>query len=121
VEALLDTNFIIACIKRNIDFLDVLESKGFKPVLAHEVYQELKDLRATATLGDRVALDIALTLFERRKVHKMTLGHRKVDEGLILKGKQGAYIATLDAGIKRVVPSSIGISNASNTLDITRQ
>jgi hypothetical protein len=44
-----------------------------------------------------------------------------VDEGLIAKGKQGAYIATLDSGIRRVVPGRIGIANAQNSLEITRQ
>lgn len=121
MEAILDTNFILACLRRNISFLDELEAQGFKPMLAHEVFEELKDLRQTATLSDRVALDLAFALFEKRKVHKMTLGHHKVDEGLIIKGKKGAYIATLDAGIRRVVPNSIGISNAQNTIEITRQ
>ncbi|MBM3230465.1 hypothetical protein FJZ22_02305 [Candidatus Pacearchaeota archaeon] len=121
MEAILDTNFILACLRRNISFLDELEAQGFKPILAHEVFEELKDLRQTATLSDRVALDLAFALFEKRKVHKMTLGHHKVDEGLIIKGKKGAYIATLDAGIRRVVPNSIGISNAQNTIEITRQ
>lgn len=121
MDALLDTNFIIACLKRNIPFLDLLEAEGFTPRLPHEVYQELKDIRATATLSDRVALDLALALFEKRKVHKMTLGHHIVDEGLIAQGKKGTYIATLDAGIRRVVPHSIGIANARNALDITRQ
>ncbi|MSS74992.1 hypothetical protein EXS73_02155 [Candidatus Pacearchaeota archaeon] len=121
MEAILDTNFILACLKRKINFLDDLEEQGFKPILAHEVYQELKDVRQTATLSDRVALDLALALFEKRKVHKMTLGHHKVDEGLIAKGKKGAYIATLDAGIRRLVPNSIGINNAQNSLEITRQ
>jgi rRNA-processing protein FCF1 len=121
MEALLDTNFIIACIKRNMDFLTLLEEKGFTPFLSHEVYQELKDVRQTATMSDRVALDLAFTLFEKRKVKKMTLGHHTVDEGLIAKGKKGAYIATLDAGIRRLVPNSIGISNAQNNLEISRQ
>ncbi len=121
MEAILDTNFIMACLKRNINFLDELEGQGFKPMLAHEVFQELRDLRKTATLSDRVALDLAFALFEKRTVHKMTLGHQKVDQGLIAKGKKGAYIATLDAAIRRTVPNSIGISNAQNTLEITRQ
>lgn len=121
MEAILDTNFILACVKRKINFLDDLEAQGFTPILAHEVYEELKDIRQTATLSDRVALDLAFALFEKRKVRKMTLGHHKVDEGLIAKGKKGAYIATLDGGIRRLVPNSIGVANAQNMLEITRQ
>lgn len=118
MEVLLDTNFIIACVKRNIDFLAQLEEAGYKPVLAHEVLEELKDLRNNVKRDDKVAIDLALALFARRKVHKMKLGHHVVDEGLQKYGKEGMILATLDGALKRTVSQTIGISDARNALDL---
>ena len=45
MEAVLDTNFIVSCVKKKIDFISELENLGFKIVLPKEIFQELKDLR----------------------------------------------------------------------------
>ena len=51
----------------------------------------------------------------------MKLGNRSVDGGLIEKGKQGYYIATLDNAIRRVIPNKIVISSAQNSLQVERR
>src|SRR3989344_212441 len=107
MEALLDTNFIVSCILKKIDFLEELEGMGFKVILPREVLQELKDLKKKRISHDeRVAIALAFKLFSSsRRVKKMTMGHNIVDNALIEKGKEGFYIATLDNGIKRQVPN----------------
>lgn len=120
MEALLDTNFMISCVKLNIDFLEELENLGFKAVISREVIQEMKDLRLKVSHDERVAIDIALVKIEDKKVHKNRLGARTIDEGLIAKGKEGIYIATLDTAIKRVVPNKIVISDSQKKLIIER-
>jgi len=126
MKVLLDTNFVISCIRKNIDFISQLESLGFNVVLPLEVLQELKDLRKNPgeNRADRAAIDIAFELFEKRKVKKMSLGSlkskQKLDEKLIHKGKDGYYIATLDNEIKRSVPNKIIILNAKNEVGIER-
>lgn len=119
VEAILDSNFIIACVRKNIDFLSQLEEQGYRVLLPREVFHELRDLRLKLPHADRTAIDVALDLFEKRKVKKMRLGHENVDQGLITKGKQGAYIATLDVAIKRSVPHSIGILSAQQRVGVS--
>ena len=121
MEVLLDTNFIISAIKQRIDFNEELKEMGFgRVIVPREVMQELKDLRFKVPMADRQAIDIALTLFSSKKIEKAKVGGKNVDEGLIAKGKQGAYIATLDAAIKRIVPNRVVISNAGNGLIIER-
>jgi len=126
MRVLLDTNFIISCIRKNIDFISQLEEQGFKVVLPLEVLQELKDLRKNSkeSKADRTAIDVAFELFEKRKIKKMTLGStkskEKLDEKLIHKGKDGYYIATLDNEIKRSVPNKVIILNAKNEVGIER-
>lgn len=121
MEVLLDTNFIISSVKKKIDFISELESMGFKVILPREVFQELKDLRLKVQKSDKSAIDLALKLFESKKIKKTTIGHMKVDKGLIEKGRQGFYIATLDKGIRRCVPNRIIISNSKNSLIIDRE
>jgi rRNA-processing protein FCF1 len=121
MEVLLDSSFIISCLKRNIDFIDSLESQGFKIMVPREVLQELKDLKMKSKREDRVAIDLALEMFERRKVKKMSLGNDSVDSCLIKKGKEGYYIATLDGAIRRMVPNKIFIKNSGNDIEIERK
>lgn len=116
MEAVLDTSFIISCIKRRIDFMNVLAEQGFTVKVPNEVVEELKDLRLKVRHDERIAINVALELFSQKKIKKLTLGSRSVDEGLISKGKQGAYIATLDREIKRNVPYSLIISAAQNSI-----
>lgn len=120
MEVILDTSFIVSCIRKNIDFLDWFEQEGFKVLLPLEVYQELKDLRLKVGHDERMAVDVALELLTTKKVKKTKLGNTKVDAGLIALGKKGAYIATLDAAIKRVVPNKVFIKAAQNSLEIQR-
>jgi len=120
MEVLLDSNFIISSIKKKIDFISELEAMGFKIILPRGVFQELKDLRLKVQHSDKSAIDIALKLFESKKIKKATIGNLNVDKGLIEKGRQGFYIATLDKEIKRHVPNRVIISNSKNSILIDR-
>ena len=126
MNVLLDTNFIISCIRKKIDFIDQLEDLGFKVILPREVLEELKDLRKSPKQSrlDRAAINVAFEMFEKRKVKKVSLGkslqNKHVDEALIAKGKQGYYIATLDSAVKRAVPNKVVIYNARKRVGIQR-
>jgi len=105
---------------KNIPFIEQLQEKGFEILLAREVMQELKDLRLKLPHNERLAIDIGTDLLEKAKLKKVTLSQEKVDLGLIKKGKDGYYIATLDAAIKREVPNRVVISSAQNAISIER-
>jgi len=68
----------------------------------------------------RMDVEVALTQLESKRVKRISLGSKKVDEGLIAKGKEGVYIATLDSTVKRAVPNRVVISGAKNSLIIDR-
>jgi rRNA-processing protein FCF1 len=120
MEVLLDSSFIISCIRKRIDFLSDLEEQGFRVKVPREVLQEIKDVRLKpqSTHDDRIACDVALQMIEKRKVKKITLGSGKVDDGLIEKGKEGYYIATLDGGIKNKVSKIVVIFGAKKGVGI---
>lgn len=120
MEAILDSNFIISCIKKKIDFLSQLEAMGFRICLPKEVFQELKDIRLNVPHSDKEAIEIALQMFSNKKIKKMSLGKGSVDSGLIAAGKKGAYIATLDSLIKHIVPNKILIKDSTKGLEVER-
>lgn len=120
MQVILDSSFIISCVRERIDFLTQLEEQGFTPVVPREVFQEMKDLRTSnrASREDRLAVDVALEILEKKKVKKTTLGEGKVDEFLIRKGQEGIFIATLDNGIKKKIPKKIVIFKAQNRVGV---
>jgi len=120
MKVILDSNFIISCVKRNIPFIDQLQEKGFEILLAREIMQELKDLRFKVAHDERAAIDLGVEMITKAKLKKISLSHDKVDLGLIQKGKKGYYIATLDAAIKREIPLRVMISNSQNSILVER-
>jgi len=122
MEVLLDTNFVVSCILKNIDFISELEDMGLKPTVPREVIQELKDLKTEKKTSHyaAMAIDLALQFFEDKKIKKTRIGGKTVDLGLIEKGREGIYIATLDREIKRSVPNRVIIDAAKKQLKIDR-
>lgn len=122
MEVILDTNFIISCVMKGIDFLTQLDGKGFKVVVPREVIQEMKDLKFNRKMSqeERMAIEVAIELLFSKKVKKTTIGDGKVDDLLIKKGKEGVYIATLDKGIQRQVPNKVVIFSAQKEVGVER-
>ena len=120
MEVVLDSSFIVSCIKHNIDFIAELEGMGFKVLLPKEVFEEIKDLRLNSDRNTKVACEVALEMLKKRKVREISLGKKPVDLGLIEMGKRGAYIATLDTVIKRQIPNKVVIAEHSNNLLVER-
>jgi rRNA-processing protein FCF1 len=122
MEVILDTNFIISCLEKRIDFLEELQGNGFKVVVPRGVIEEIKDLKKNSKLSmrKRQIVGIALDLVEDKRVKKVSFGAGNIDENLIRKGLQGVYIATLDNGIKRRVPNKIIINDAKNRTEVVR-
>lgn len=121
MEVILDTNFIISCVKRKIDFISRLREEGFKVLIPKEVVNELKDLEYNTAPADKSAVLLALQILDSNKeLKKMKLGNKKVDESLIEMGKRGAYIATLDKAIKHSIPNRVIISDSKNDILIER-
>lgn len=121
MEVFIDSSFIISCVKKRIDFLSELEEMGFKPIVPREVLQELKDLKdKKISRSEKEAIEIAFKMIDSKKVKKKSIGNGLVDDGLIAKGRNGIYIATLDKEIKRNVSNRIVIDSARNSLLVDR-
>ncbi|NCN98716.1 hypothetical protein COU62_02965 [Candidatus Pacearchaeota archaeon CG10_big_fil_rev_8_21_14_0_10_35_219] len=120
MKVILDTNFILTCIKDRIDFLSQLEEQGFEILVPHEVLEEMKDIRKKVSRDTRIVIDVAFQLFDKENVKKVKLGRRSVDLGLIKKGREGYYIATLDAEIKGKVPKRVVIFSGKKEVGVEK-
>ena len=120
MRVLLDSSFIVSCVRNRIDFLSQLEEQGFKVIAPREVMQELKDLKSESKTShdDRIAINVALDLLSKRNIGKIKIGGKNVDEGLIMRGREGYYVATLDAGIKRKIPNKVIIFRSKGKVGV---
>lgn len=120
MKVILDGSFIISCVRKRIDFVEELQAKGFEPIVPREVMQEMKDLlkKDKTSHENRIAINVALEMIERRSLKKMSLGTGKVDDWLIKKGNDGYHIATLDSEIKKQIPLKVVIFSSTNSLGV---
>lgn len=70
MEVILDSSFIVSCVKHKIDFVTELEGMGFKVLLPKEVFEEIKDLRFNSDHNTKVAVEVALEFFQKKKGKK---------------------------------------------------
>jgi rRNA-processing protein FCF1 len=83
-QVLLDTNFILTCLKEKVDFLDA-ERFG-KMIVPIQVIQELRRLalEEKKTLKERNLADLALQIIEKNsdKIEIISLDKKYVDAGI---------------------------------------
>ena len=104
MRVILDTNFVISCIKQKIHFLD--EIPKLLPlaeiVVPEQVLSELEKASENKKLKlkDREAAKLALLILQ--EVKKIRLEKKFVDRGILeyIKKNPGDYVATLDRGLK---------------------
>lgn len=97
-QALLDTNFILTCIKQKIDFFDELEKEGIQILIPTQVINEIKNLKNQYS-------GLALKILEKNKFKKIDIGKGHVDKSIINYSRKNpkVIIATLDKEIKESV------------------
>jgi len=93
-QIVLDTNFIIICIKQKIDFFEELEKMGFTIIIPKQVIQELEKLKR------KLELKILEKYRSSFKIIRFKKGY--VDKGIIEFAEKNprAIIATLDRDLK---------------------
>jgi len=109
-SALLDTNFIITCIKQKIDFFEELRFMGFEIIIPDRVIDELKKLKQT----------LALKLLEKNNFKKIILIGKDVDNSIINYAKKNPEIlvATLDKELSNKLKNRKIIIRGKKKLEI---
>lgn len=102
-QAILDTSFILTCVKQKIDLFDNLELKGIKSLIPSQVIDELEKLS-----GKNPSAKLTLKILKCKKFRKIDLKNKNVDKGIIDFAKENPdfLVATLDRVIKKKTKNS---------------
>ena len=109
-SALLDTNFILICIKQKIDFFEELKFMGFEVIIQDKVIDELKKLKQTS----------ALKLLEKNNFKEIILAGKNTDNSIINYAKKNPEIlvATLDKELNNKLKNRKIIIRGKKKLEI---
>jgi len=114
-QILLDTSFIITCVKQKIDFFHELQTEGFEILIPKLVVNELTGL-SNSNLKARTALKI----LEKNNFKQISLRGGNTDDAIIHFAKQNTdlIIATLDAEIKQKFKGRVMIIRRKKKIEI---
>lgn len=109
-QVILDTSFIMTCVKQKIDFFEEIKFMGMEVLIPREVIEELKKKQAKT----------ALKLIEKSSFKEISLGTKNVDNGIIKIAKENKemIIATLDAEIKNSVRNHKLVIRGKKNLEV---
>ena len=113
--AILDTSFILTCVRNKIDFFEEIKSKGMKIEIPKQVIVEVEGLAKS-----RSDAETTLKLFNKNKFNKTDLKTKNVDGGLIkfAEKNKDVVVATLDREIKKKIKNQKLIIRGKKKLEI---
>jgi len=105
-KVLLDTNFILTCIRNKLDFFEELLMKGHRVVIPKEVIAEIIRLRdGSKALSFREEAELALKIIKSNDYLEVSSPGKYVDSGIFnfMKDNPEYILATLDKRLKKSV------------------
>jgi len=120
-QAILDTNFILTCIKQKIDFFRDIPNMGVQILIPKQVIEEVKRVsNSTKKLKFRDDAKLAQVLLEKNKFTQIDIRGKYVDKGLInyAKDHPRLIVATLDKEIKSKIVNSKLIIRGKKKLEL---
>ena len=102
-KCLLDTSFILTCVRNKIDFFEQLELEGFKILVPKQVIKEIEAIKNSKKSEAKIEADLALKLIKAKKSKIIQLKAKTTDNSIInyAKQNQNIIVATLDREIKK--------------------
>ncbi len=94
-KILLDTNFILTCVRQKIDFFEDFYLAGIKVIIPENVIAEMEKLKRIT----------ALRLLEKNVFERVTLPGKNVDNAIVQFAKENPeiIIATLDKAMRKKI------------------
>jgi len=100
--AVLDTNFILSCIRKKIDFFTDIPLMGMKIIIPIQIIDEIKKFSRQGRGNLKQEAKLALVILENQDFKRVDLYNKNVDNGIVkLANDNPNYIvASLDREIK---------------------
>jgi len=120
-QAILDTNFILTCVKQKIDFFEKIPQMGVQILIPKQVIEEIKRVaNSTKKLHHRDAAKLATVILEKNKFEEVDLNENYVDKGLLkfVEKNPKVIIATLDKKLKDKIKNSKLIVRGKKKLEV---
>ena len=120
-KAVLDTNFILTCVKQKIDFFDEIRFMGMEILIPEEVLEEIKRIMNRGKkLHFRENAKLTLKILETEKFKKIKLGTEDVDTGLanFATKNKDVTVATLDRELKKKIKKPKLVIRGKKKLEI---
>ena len=102
-QVLLDSSFILACVKQKIDFFHDIELMGLQILIPIQVISELRGiLRSEKKLHEIDNAKLTLKVIEENSFEKINLENANVDQGIkeFADKNKALTVATLDKELK---------------------
>tara|TARA_Y100000310_G_C20174934_1_gene575384 strand:+ start:218 stop:601 length:384 start_codon:yes stop_codon:yes gene_type:complete len=123
--AILDTNFIMTCVKQKIDFVDEIRFMGMNIIVPKQVINELKRIvNSKKKLHDKEFAVISLKILEKEKKHIKKADLKKygknTDNALKNFSERNSemILATLDKELKKKTKNNKLVIRAKKKLEI---
>ncbi len=112
-QTLLDTNFILTCIKQKIDFFEELKFMGLEILIPKQVIRELKNIKIPEA-------KFALRLLEKNKFKEIDIGKGEVDKKIKFFAEKNPEIlvATLDKELQKKLKNKKIVIRGKKRLEI---
>jgi len=120
-QTILDTNFILTCVKQKIDFFRDIPNMGLNILISKQVIEEIKRVaNSTKKLKFRDYARLAQIILEKNKFTQIDIRGKYVDKGLIKYAKEHPrlIIATLDKEIKNKTTNSKLVIRGKKKLEV---
>lgn len=119
-KVLLDTNFVLSCIRKKIDFFEELTLMGFQILVPIQVINELKTLKNRKSTVLKTNSRIALELLRKRRYKKIDLKDDKVDRAIVKYTRKNpkVHIATLDKTLQSKFKNKLVIIRGQKGLEV---
>jgi len=116
----LDTNFILSCVRKKIDFFNDIKFSGLKIIIPIQVIAELENLSETGNLKLREEAKLSIKLLKKNSFDKVDLKIKNVDNGIVQLAKEHEdyIIATLDKEIKDKIKNQKLIIRGEKELEV---
>ena len=118
--AVLDTNFILSCVRKKIDFFNEIKLMGFKVIIPLQVIEELKNISEKGNIKLKNEIKLSLEILKKNSFGSIDLHTKNVDNGLVnLAKKEKNYtIATLDREVKNKIKNQKIVIRGEKKLEI---
>ena len=118
-KILLDTSFILTCVRNKIDLFEELFLEGYKIIIPVQVLDEIKKFEKSKSEA-RIALKILERDFYENPDFGAVRKNGTVDNKIINYAKENPHtvIATLDRGIKKKIQNDLMVIRGKKKLEV---